>query len=195
MTMTLVLGVGVTSSGASSSSWPKTIKAHAFYVAGNPKPLAFGTVVTAAMLKRDGGSITSRSYVGNVGWALGGANGFQYPFVSSDHGKIWRIGGHYFGGPWADACAFVDHMSAITASVVVAWGNCPGNLYVTWSGGHQWNGVPVPGNLLTIKGTSNSGQVVLTARVSTYTDPKEHPLAVNYVSDDDGQSWFLSSNG
>lgn len=146
------------------------------------------------MLKLGGGQVTSPSYVGNVGWALGGADQFQYPFVSTNHGQTWRIGGTYFGGPWADACAFAEHMRAVTASVVMAWGGCPNTLYVTWDRGHHWNAVPVPGNLVSIYAVPHGRSVkVIDATVSTFTTPEQRPRVVHYVSYDAGRTWLLST--
>lgn len=195
--LTLPLVVGSAATAASSAKAPPDIlraKVFATSSSPNPKPIEFDSLITSIELGQNDADITSRSIAGNVEWALGTFNGFQYPIVSLDQGRRWRIGGAYFGAPWADACAFVSHLRAVSKNVVVGWGGCPGTLYVTWDSGRHWNGVPLPGSLESVRFTRENERVTwINASVSPFSSTKEHPAVVHYTSTNSGRTWTLRS--
>jgi hypothetical protein len=188
-TLSLGLFGSVTAGASSSHSWPNVVRAHVFYLGNNPKPIAFDTLIDPKAFSSKPDDITSRSVSGNVQWALGSINSYQYPIVSSDQGSSWRVGGTYFGGPWADACSFVEHLRAVRANVVVGWGGCPGTLYVTWDSGRHWNGVPMPGGLESLTISKSA----LSANVSPFASTLAHPIVLRYVSRNSGRTWLLTA--
>jgi hypothetical protein len=194
MALPLTLG-SVATVASASQSLPPIVKPNVFSPASgdNPEPIAFDSLIASTALGPRDTDVTARSNVGEVEWALASIGGFQYPVVSLNQGRNWRIGGAYFGGPWADACAFVDHLRAVQKNAVVGWGGCPGTLYVTWDSGRHWNGVPLPGGLTSLTfSRASDGAPLMTASVSPFSSTKQHPLAVQYTSNDAGRTWLLS---
>jgi len=115
------LPVGASTKSLSSVVWPTTQRGSTISDGTNPKPLEYGTVLTASQLKqvRSLASQWSASYSGTSGFALGYINRFQYPLITTNSGKSWSIGGPYLSGPWADASAGGTIVRALSKSVAI----------------------------------------------------------------------------
>jgi hypothetical protein len=134
------------------------------------------------------------SYIGSHGWALGIEGCAEYPEVTSDHGKTWRIGGIYFAIPGAGGAAFVDVIKPFTPRIVTAFYPGESTFDVTWDGGRHWYAAWMPGNVVSVAqqlpnaGTSKSGGTVIEVKVFASKSPSNE---VAYLSQDDGRKWKL----
>ena len=190
-----VLRAGASTKALSSVVWPTTQRGSVISVGTNPKPLKYGTVLTAAQLKqvRSLASQWSTSYSGTSGFALGYINRFQYPLITTNSGKSWSIGGPYLSGPWADASAGGTIVRALSKSVAIIYGN--EWFYGTTDAGKQWfvtsfSGTAVSANEFWSKGP---GAPIFTADVIVSSPNPPYPAtgAAQYISSDGGKTWQL----
>jgi hypothetical protein len=121
------------------SSWPTSANGDLTRQRSYGDPAKTGTLVTTGEL--DGSHLSSESFVGRFGYALGGVDSFQYPVRTTDDGATWHVAGLWFAGPWADAPAFANSITAYAPFVAVAkndnW------FYVTDSAGQRWYRVDI----------------------------------------------------
>lgn len=120
-------------------------------------------------------------------FALGSTGNFQFPAISSNHGRSWRIGGHWFAGAWADAAAFASRITTLSRSDAVAW--FPGQnsgFYSTSTSGRRWYAVVWPGNVTRVTGT-----VAVTTVILVGLDSATSSTRIEYSSRDGGLVWIL----
>jgi hypothetical protein len=126
------------------------------------------------------------SCLGERCFALGTNGDFQYPAVSSDHGRTWRNGGHWFAGAWADAAAFASRMTTLSATDAVAWVPMQNTgFYSTSTAGRRWCTVVWPGNVASVHASSD-GDVMTVTVVATRSGN-----TLRYSSRDGGLVWRL----
>ena len=90
-------------------------------------------------------STSSRRCIGRRCVALA-ATDFQYPVVSEDHGRTWRVAGHWFAGDWADGAAFATGITMLSPSVWLAPnGISADGFYLTMNAGRTWRVTGVGG--------------------------------------------------
>jgi hypothetical protein len=126
------------------------------------------------------------SCLGERCFALGTSGAYQYPAVSLDHGRSWRIGGHWFAGAWADAAAFASQMTTLSATDAVAWAPTQNTgFYSTSSAGRRWCTVVWPGGVTGVH-ASSAGKVITVTVVATNSGD-----TLRYSSRDGGLVWRL----
>jgi hypothetical protein len=150
------------------------------------------------------GSITSKSYVGQGGYALAIIGIYQYPVVTLDHGEQWRIAGGYFNmvttsGMGAGGTA--SNIVTISKSIAVAYhrGAIMGpvsDFYSTVDSGKQWYVTGFPGTVQRVawwEGGSIASSVSVKA-ITALVVSRTHPTAKRtYRSTNGGKSWTLIS--
>jgi len=116
--------------------------------------------------------------------ALGGGE-FQYPFVSDDGGRTWRVAAHWFAGAWADGAAFATSISMLTPSVWLAPnGISADGFYLTMDAGRRWYQVGV--GTWVAHAEVRSGRLELTE----FGADHGHPARVTYATST-GATWRL----
>jgi hypothetical protein len=126
------------------------------------------------------------SCLGERCFALGITGGFQYPAISSDHGRTWRNGGHWFAGAWADAAAFANRVTILSATVAIAWVPMQATgFYSTSTAGRRWCAVVWPGNVTSVH-ASRGGDVMTVTVVA-----RNSGNTLRYSSRDGGLVWRL----
>jgi hypothetical protein len=91
----------------------------------------------------DHGPFAGRRCIARRCVALGGG-GFQYPYVSDNGGRTWRVAAHWFAGAWADGAAFATSISMFTPTVWLAPnGISADGFYLTMDAGQRWYQVGV----------------------------------------------------
>ena len=129
------------------------------------------------------------SCLGERCFALGSTGDFQFPAVSSDHGRTWRNGGHWFAGARADGAAFASRMTALSASDAVAWVPSQNSgFYSTSTAGRRWFSVVWPGSVTRVTGSS-AGEVITVTIVGFNSTQSEKYL--RYSSRNGGLVWTL----
>jgi hypothetical protein len=190
----LLLGVSlVATSSASASTYPSKVRGSILSYAvtnaeGYSGDIAYGTPMKFSTMSIGVPNPDPVSCHGARCFALGYTS-FQYPAISSDHGRTWRNGGHWFAGAWADAAAFASRMTALSATDAVAW--VPGQntgFYSTSSAGRRWCSVVWPGNVISVHGSSGSNVITVTIVGSNSTRSGKH---FSYSSRDGGLVWRL----
>jgi hypothetical protein len=186
----------VSSATKVAPAWPKTFHGKLnVWPKSDAGQAAFGTPIPPSTKKGSCGHVTSKSYVGNVGWGIGCFNAYQYPVTSLDHGRTWVTGGEFFAGPWADGARFVSTMKAVTSLVVIAYEPKENTLYTTTDGGHHWYVMSAPGAILATSDAKNivtsSPAGLLRMEVKTESAPAQHPFKTFYDSSNGGRTWSL----
>jgi hypothetical protein len=130
---TTLTGLGAS---ATSSPFPATIKAHLW----NPKPgvmgpnLPFGARV---ILRGPQSRICEDVAVAGVEWSVWCDLAAQFPVVSTDGGRQWRVAGPLVASDWAGGSMFyVSKVTAYSAEVVAMTG--AGVTDTTFDGGRTW---------------------------------------------------------
>ncbi len=112
---------------------------------------------------------------------------FQYPAVSDDHGRTWRVAGHWFAGDWADGAAFATGITMLSPSVWLAPnGVSADGFYVTMNAGRTWREVGVGG--WEDRNRLLRGQLLVTESGTWHGLPASATYATT-----DGASWRLVS--
>jgi hypothetical protein len=179
---------------ASTSMSPAVIRGSiltyaASNAAGYGGDLAYGTPIKFQTMSVGVPNPDPVSCHGERCFALGLTGDFQFPAVSSDHGRTWRIGGHWFAGAWADAAAFSSQMTALSPTVAVAWVPMQNTgFYSTSTAGRKWYAVVWPGNVASVTG-SHTGEVI-TVTIAGF-DSTRFGKILSYSSPDGGLVWRL----
>ena len=182
-------------SATSRILWPTPVRGTALSNAGNgvTHSIKYGTPLTTAQTRalRTGKDSLSESRVGNVTYGLGSIDQLQYPLLSRDGGKTWRIAGPYIAGPWADASAGGTTIKALGASTAFVYGN--EWTYTTINRGRTWYVTSFNGTALHVSayfGRSSHLPVFSTTVTQTSANPPNSIVgAATYVSTDGGASW------
>lgn len=150
-------------------------------------PAKIGTLITALDLKDF--PLLSASFSGNVGYAISGVDGFQYPVKTTNHGKTWLVAGIWFGGPWADGASFALRIKAYSSEVAVviteSW------FYLTDDGGKHWYQTVVvghPQSCSELRPRQGGQAPVFACTFSSFSSPGS---MATYLSDDGGRDWLL----
>jgi hypothetical protein len=189
-----LLGVSLSSTSSASAAYLPLIRGSILsYAATNHEgyggDIAYGTVTKFPTVSIGVPNPDPVSCVGQRCFALGNAGAFQYPAISTDHGRTWRIGGHWFAGAWADAAAFASRMTALSATDVVAWMPTQNTgFYSTSSAGRRWCAVVWPGQVIAVTGSDAGHVITVTIAGFDDTNSKVH---VQYSSSDGGLVWRL----
>jgi hypothetical protein len=125
----------------------------------------------------------------NVGFALAGAGQAQYPALSTDGGRTWRIDGPQFHVDAADAPEAVASVGVAGPRRLFAWGSSV--VDVTTDGGRTWyetflgelvmSAVPGPGN-----------ELIAYVQQSVHNGSNSPAVTWQYVSRDGGRRWTYS---
>jgi len=146
----------------------------------------------ALLSKAEKATLGSGEILGFDGYALATVDGFEYPVVTKDGGRYWRIAGLWFAGPWADGAAFTSHMVTFSANVAVSYDQS-GELYATSDGGAEWFATHFPSMIMTVPSTATSSNpppptsiVVEIVRMG-----QKGPVVSMYRTLNGGRSWKL----
>ena len=184
---------GRSNTAGASGTWPRHLTSQLLTTPnGIANPLARGAVVTPALRRTSCSNLISASYVGATGWGLWCLDQFEYPVLSTDHGATWRVGGRYFQGPWADAAASADVMTALSPWVAVAWTPDSNILYVTPDEGRHWYSQWQLGDVESVVSSTTHGRVDLVEVMVGSSGFARHGNAL-YWSADQGRHWFLKN--
>lgn len=181
-------------SSASASTTPAIVRGSILSyattnAAGYGGDIAYGTPMKFEIMTIGVPNPESVSCHGQRCFALGSAGSFEYPAVSSDHGRTWRNGGHWFAGAWADAAAFASRMTVLSATNAVAWVSAQNTgFYSTSTAGRTWYAVHWPGNITRVTGSS-TGEVITVTIVGFNSKPSGQSF--RYSSRDGGLIWNL----
>ena len=192
VTIVAPLLISVPVVGASSTQWPKRIfgQVEIYRV---PKPVPFGTLVSASGLKKNG--VFPRSYAGNVGYGLLELDPYQYPVMTIDHGKHWRVDGGYFGTYVSSvfgAGALASNILAVTKTDAISYqrNSFPGSvteIRVTTDSGRAWYHAGLPGSVRLVSVWRGVG-LLITASVTSYN----HSAGTRkYSTTNSGKTWTL----
>jgi hypothetical protein len=130
------------------------------------------------------GPLAGRRCIARRCVALGGG-GFQYPFVSDDGGRTWRVAAHWFAGDWADGAAFATSISMLTPTVWLAPnGISADGFYLTMDAGRRWYQVGV--GTWVAHAEVRNGRLELTE----FGADHGHPAHVTYATSSGG-TWQL----
>jgi len=177
---------GIASATAAAPAPTPTIKGSQLPTDKSPFTPA-GTVVSAATL------FTPRDFVNaNDGFALTSLNsggGAQYPAVTTDGGKVWKVGGPHFHVDAANAPAAVDAVGVAGRSTYFAYGGPYGGqvVNVSTNGGKTWWGAYLPGAVEAVVQGNVGGKSELIAFL------EGSPTWV-YVSANGGHTWTYSKS-
>ena len=201
MTAGLLPLVAIPTSGASAlSAWPSFFRAPSWtWDPSIVKPVSYRSIVASNAVHpgcHDSRFVTS--YLGDVGWALGMIGCAEYPEMSTNHGRTWWVGGHFFTIPAGDLSPFVDVIVPLAPTIVVAYGIGTDNFDLTTNAGRDWFRAWMPGNVTSVTGTlmSNpisrtSPQMTIVVGVAAPSSPTRH---AQYRSKDLGRTWSLVTN-
>jgi hypothetical protein len=179
--------------GPRAYRWPITTTGALLTWSSNPKPIKFGTPVTARELGTSpnlSDSITT-SIASEDGYALGDINGFQYPLFTSNHGTNWAIAGPYFSGPWADAGAGAFQVHIVNSQVALAYGNQW--IYDTTDGGRHWYVADIFDSVWGTGIVKESGAIELVTDAVQSGQKNYYSIVASaqYRSSDGGRTWKL----
>lgn len=188
-----LLGIALPGAASASASTAPTV-IHAVVLtyarsnaAGYGGDIAYGTPMKFEPMSVGVPNPDPVSCLGQRCFALGYAGAFQYPAISSDHGRTWRNGGHWFAGAWADAAAFASRMTVLTKTEAVAWFPMQNTgFYSTSTAGRRWYSVVWPGNVARVTGSSTGKEITVTVAESTGRGKR-----IAYGSRDGGLVWTL----
>ncbi len=193
----MVLSVSTVSSPAfAGTSMPRVVHGHLLtYSAsvheGYAGVVAYDSVVSRTSLAQFGPpNPASSSCVGEWCLGLGTVDGFQYPLISSNGGRTWRNGGHWFAGGWADGAAFASTMTTFSATTAVAWFPGQNTFYMTSDAGRRWYSAWPDGPIVAVTSPNDGATVVMRLNPSSMT-PTE--VVVRYRSTDGGRQWIRTS--
>jgi hypothetical protein len=193
----MVLAVSTVSSPAfAGTSMPRVVHGHLLTYAasvheGYGGVVAYDSVVSRTALAQFGTpNPASSSCVGERCFGLGTVNGFQYPLISSNGGRTWRNGGHWFAGAWADGAAFASTMTTFSATTAVAWFPGQNTFYVTSDAGHRWYSAWPDGAIVAVTSPNDGATLVMRLGPSSMT-PTE--VVMQYRSTDGGRQWIRTS--
>lgn len=183
-----------------SFKWPSTLTGQLItsFVGNNPKPLPTGTVVSSQTIanSKKGYSWVS-SFDGNTGYALVYLNGFQYPLISRNDGLTWSTSSSYWSGPWADASAGANFISAFSSTTAAAYGNQ--FIYSASDGGRHWY-VSSPFNVESVEPSSvewwvphmpTDGIIANVSQNGTHKDADKVIGRAQYLTTNGGKTWRL----
>ncbi len=186
------LAFSETISAAGATSWPKTIDGRA-HVHGATGPVNSGTLVTSAELKKNGSF--QRTYSGDVGYGLLVIDPYQYPAITTDHGKHWRVDGGYFGvfnSSVMGSGVLATDILAVGKTDAIAYndGRLPAPLSairVTTDSGKAWFVASLPGSVRLVS-VWRGVTLLITIAV---TSPNRSDGTRDYVTTNGGGTWTL----
>jgi hypothetical protein len=191
------LGISLTatsSASASASTYPAIIRGSILSYAVTNAAGYNGDVAYGAPMKFQTMSVgvpnpDPVSCIGARCFGLGSTGDFQFPAISSNHGRTWRNGGHWFAGAWADGAAFSTRMTALSANSAIAWVPMQNSgFYSTTSAGRRWCSVVWPGNVIGVR-ESMAGKAITVSIVGFNSNQSERHFS--YTSRDGGLIWRL----
>lgn len=170
------------------SPLPRTLTAGVTRQGSYGNPAASGSLVTRSELNS---SLTSVDIIGSDGYALAFIGGFEYPVVTLDGGRTWRVAGLWFAGDWADAAWFTSQMTTFSPKVAVSW-DPSGALYTTSDAGKQWFAALFPSMIMRVTAAPATASVPPAALVVTIVRMGPHgPKMARFHSIDGGRHWTL----
>ena len=155
--------------------------------------MAFGSLVTAAELKKNG--TFPRSNIGNVGYGLVEIDPYQYPVMTTDHGKHWRVDGGYFGlfmSSVMGAGALASNILTVSKTDAIAYQHFsfPGpvtQMRVTTDSGRAWFQAGLPGSVRLVSVWRGVGLLITVAVTSS-----NHSAGTRkYSTTNSGKTWTL----
>jgi hypothetical protein len=162
---------------------PRTIVARRM----RPRPgaIAAGTRVSASVL------FPNRVFVnGRVGFALANEDSAQYPALTTDGGRRWRIAGPQFHIDAADAPEGVGYVGAATPRTFYAYGSSVAD--VSTDAGHTWWEAYL-GELVMAVVTPAPHDLVAYVEQQVGSTSTRRTLIWQYVSRDGGRRWSYST--
>ncbi|MFI5035465.1 MAG: hypothetical protein ACHQFZ_04600 [Acidimicrobiales bacterium] len=167
-------------------TWPKRSTSVLKSAGSYANPAKLGDSLSASDLKA--WPINSESFIGTVGYGLGGVNGFQYPIKSVDDGGSWRIAGMWFAGPFADGASFAMDITALSTTAADA--RTQSFFYTTVDGGRHWYQTTVLGDPETCSLLRPRRGGLAAVMSCSFASLQDQGSAL-YLSDDGGQEWHL----
>jgi hypothetical protein len=135
---------------------------------------------------------TNRVFIdANVGFALANVGNAQYPAVSRDGGRTWRIDGPQVHVDAADGPEGVGYVGAAAPRTFFAYGSSA--VDVTTDGGATW-WEALPGELVTAVVAPVPGLLVAYVQQSVSNDHVNPAVSWEYVSQDGGRHWTYSTD-
>lgn len=121
---------------ASTSPFPPVITTHLW----NPKPGTMGPKVAFgayAALRKPGSRLCENLAVAGVEWTVWCDQTAQFPVVSTDGGRRWKVAGPLLANDWVGGSEYyVTKVTAFSPAVVLLVGS--GVIDTTFDGGHTW---------------------------------------------------------
>jgi hypothetical protein len=148
--------------------------------------VAYGTPVGRKALARFGPpNPSSTSCAGERCFGLGTYDGgMEFPLISSNGGRSWSNGGHWFAGAWADGSSFASTMTTFSSTTAVAWFPGENTFYVTSTAGRVWYAAWPEGEVIAVSSPNRGSTFVMRVR------PYSHGASFEYRSTDGGRQWI-----
>ncbi len=169
--------------------------------ASSPRPrqhIRAGRLVPRPYAATPDGQVSSRDLFTNrvfidakVGFALANVGNAQYPAVSRDGGRTWRIDGPQVHVDAADGPEAVGYVGAAAPRTFFAYGSSA--VDVTTDGGTTW-WEALPGELVTAVVAPFPGLLVTYVQQSVSNDHVNPAVTWEYVSRDGGRHWTYSTD-
>jgi photosystem II stability/assembly factor-like uncharacterized protein len=186
------LGGGLAASLAPASAATRASAARPTprYTAHRLKPRS-GAVAPATTISSSS-LFTTRVFAnGSVGFALANDGQAQYPALSTDGGKTWKIDGPQVHVDAADAPAAVGSVGVVGTRTYFAYGSSA--IDVTTDGGHTWWQTFV-GELVVAVVPGPHHELIAYVQQSLSTRNLNPVVTWQYVSRDGGRHWRYSTS-
>jgi photosystem II stability/assembly factor-like uncharacterized protein len=130
-----------------------------------------------------------------IGYALGGPVGYQYPLKTTDAGRRWTVDGSAFFLPTADAPASVSEIVATNSSEAFAYGGPGGgsSVDVSTDGGAQWWSSYLGQGLMAVAARGSDLWALAAGSFSSSRADAVPPVWL-YDSSDGGRTWRYKSS-
>ena len=179
-TVGLALAGGAAAAMAATSTPAAHVTAHRLQARAHAAPV--------------GSTVPARAIIGqrvfpsaSEGFALAGVGQAQYPALTTDGGRTWRIDGPQFHIDAADAPEAVSSVGSASGRTLFAYGSSA--VDVTSDRGTTWWETLLPGLVVAVV---PNAQGHLVAYVQQSTSSTHGAQTFQYVSRDGGRHWALS---
>jgi len=103
-----------------------------------PVHIQYGTPVHVPAIEWTTSGATNVECSSATCWAAAVlSNQFEYPIMRARTSNLWRVGGPWIAGPWADACAGATHVRFFAPNTVMLETSCNW-FYVSTDAGRHW---------------------------------------------------------
>lgn len=180
--LTAVVGAQTVASAHTSSAFPRTIHSTRLHPTSAGSELKPGTPITAAEIGQHA-SLGGNAIAGLAD--RGALFGSVYPALSTDGGSHWAIDGPRFYVAAANGPNVTDHIEAMNANTVIAWGHGGNFVKTTSDRGKHWYAANFP------VGVEDAGTFNGHLTVRALGDPNAHGRfpTRRYNSSNDGRTW------